>query len=234
VSEARPSCPPDLTLEEHLAGDLSPDSRYASHVQTCAQCADRLAAMRSTGAAYVSSDAAEKLRRRLGELDRDRSRRRRSVWLWGAAAPVAAAAAWVALHRTPAPNDLTAKGSATVQLLVGHDGHVAPWTGRALAKGDALQLSWTSAKAGYVAVIGREDTGATERWFPEGDGAARLEPGTRTFGDSLRFDPPFSGTVFVLVSDSPFGTSALSAAIREQREPAFNGEKLELRVPRTP
>jgi hypothetical protein len=83
-------------------------------------------------------------------------------------------------------------------------------------------------------VIGREDTGATVRWFPADDQASRLEPGTRTIGDSLRFDPPFSGTIYVLVAEAPFSTRPLEDAIRENREPAFPGKTLELRVPRNP
>ena len=146
---------------------------------------------------------------------------------------MAAAAMWLALARPPTPSGFVAKGSATVEFFVGHEGQVAPWNGGTVAPGEALQMSWTSARAGYVAVIGREETGATTRWFPEGDQAARLEAGTRTFGDSLRFDPPFAGTVYVLLAESPFSSAAAEAAIREGREPAFSGKTSKLQVPRT-
>jgi hypothetical protein len=233
VSEAA-SCPPDLMLEEYLLGDLSPDSAYRSHITACERCTARLSAMRSTGEAYMKGEAAEQLRGRLRELDKARAHGRRSLWWWSAVAPLAAAAAWFALYRAPQPGDLVAKGGTTVELFVGHEGRVLPWTGGALAPGDALQLSWTSATAGYVAVIGRDEKGGTVRWFPSDDPASRLEPGTRTFGDSLRFDSQFSGTIYVLVADGPFSTRPLEEAIREGRDPAFRGETLELRVPHTP
>lgn len=228
--EAGP-CPPDLILERHLAKDLSPDSPHAAHVSACSLCKGRLVRMVSEGDAYMRGDAAMRLRRLLAEQDRS-VRRRRSVLWWGAAAPLAAAAAWIALVRSPAPDDSVAKGSGKVELLVGHAGQVAPWSGGALAQGDPLQLSWTSARAGYVAVIGREDEGETARWFPEDDRATRLDPGTRTLGGSLRFDPPFAGTIYVLVGQRAFPTGPLEAAIREGREPAFPGETTKLRVPR--
>ena len=66
-----------------------------------------------------------------------------------------------------------------------------------------------------MAVVGREDSGATSRWFPAGDAASRLEPATREFGDGLRFDPPFQGTLYVFVADDPFPVPPLEGAIRD-------------------
>ncbi len=184
----------------------------------------------------MGSEAAEAVRRELAARARETrstKRRVRASWWWTAVAPVAAAAVWLLLYRAP-PGDLAAKGAATVEILVAHGGEVAPWAGEALVAGDRIQLSWTSGRAGYVAVVGRDDTGEVTRWFPVTDTALRLEPGARTFGDSLRFDPPFRGTVYVFVADGPFSLSPLEAAIRERRDPAFLGQAQKLRVPRTP
>jgi len=191
--------------------------------------------MRKEGAAYAASEPARALARRLGELDRRAASKRRAFAWWGAAVPLAAAAVWLLLLRAPAPNDLRAKGGETVSLLLEHAGSVGPWNGAPLAPGDVLQLSWTSADAGYVAVIGREDGGATVRWFPEKAAhAERLEPGARAFGDAMRFDPPFHGTVYAFVADRPFATDALEAAIRDGREPELAGKIVRLYVPRAP
>jgi hypothetical protein len=233
VSVPSDSCPPDLALELLLAGELPASSPHQAHLSSCPRCANRLAEMRSVGEAYMKSDAAGALRRELAVRTRSDARKRRAMIGWGLLAPLAAAAAWLLLARTP-PDEFVAKGSGTVALLVSHGGQVAPWAGGALASGDPLGLSWTGARASYVAVIGREEGGATVRWFPAEDRAALLEPGTRTFGDSLRFDPPFQGTVYTFVAESPFSTVPLEAAIREGRDPTFSGLASKLRIPRTP
>jgi hypothetical protein len=190
--------------------------------------------MRSAGEAYMQSEAARALRRELAERDRRASRPGRSLWWLTLAPPLAAAAVWMFLLRSRPPSDLVAKGAGTVELLVGHEGRLAPWTGGALARGDLLELSWTSARSAYVAVIGREDGGATSQWFPAGDEAARLEAGAQVFGDALRFDPPFHGSVYAFFSPSVFPTRELEAAIREGREPAFSGQTIRLNVPSAP
>jgi hypothetical protein len=233
VNDPPVKCPPDLLLEQHLAGELPPGSRHAEHVRTCERCVARLDAMRVEGAAYMHSEAAGALRRELARRETRQARRRRSAWWFSAAAPLAAAVVWALVMRTKPPHerDLVPMGSGTVELLVGHGGDVAPWTGGPLVPGDVIQLAWTSIKPGYVLVIGREDTGAMERWFPPGDSAGRLEPGMRPFGDSLRFDPPFRGAVYVFMADHAFLAAPEEAAIREGREPSFSGETVKLRVP---
>jgi len=230
------ACPHDFTLERHLAGELPVESDESKHVTTCPLCSERLDRMRADGAAYMASPAADGVRRELASVSRRKSAPSWQMVAWSVAAPLAAAAAWLALARTRPPDasDLTSKGAATVQLMVGHEGAIVPWSGASLAKGDRLQLSWTSSVPRYVAVIGREDSGATERWFPPDAHAARLEAGTRAFGDSLRFDPPFHGTVYVLVGDAPFDTAPLEAAIRDHREPVFPGRTSILAIPQAP
>jgi hypothetical protein len=237
MSDTSETCPPDFTLERHLAGELAADSPEGAHVATCSSCATRLSAMRAEGAAYMQSDDANAVRKALAAKPSAPSVRSRAAWWWTVAAPIAAAAVWLALYRPPTPNDLAAKGAPTVELLVGHAGQVAPWNGAALAAGDPLQLSWTSSRAAYVAVIGREEQGTTAettKWFPGEDAAPRLEPGTRTFGDSLRFDPPFHGTVYIFIADAPFSTAAVEAALREGQKPTFAGETHKLHIPRAP
>jgi len=235
MSERGVSCASDLTLERFLAGELAEGSVRLAHVRTCAACAARLEAMRAAGAGYMESDAADGVRKALArEGALSQTRRARPAWWWGVAAPLAAAAMWLAFVRAPPSTDLVSKGSASVALFVGHGASVVPWTGGALAAGDAVQLSWTSPHAAYVAVIGRDEGGETIRWFPAGDTATRLEAGTRTFGDSLRFDAPFRGTITVFVSETPFSIGPLEAAVREGREPVFRGEMQTLHVPQAP
>jgi len=191
--------------------------------------------MHGVGEGYMQSEPAKALRAQLAALDHTQARRRSFLRWWSVAAPLAAAAAWLVLFRTPATFDVTAKGSGTVALLVGHGGQVGPWTGGPLSPGDQLQLSWTSAASAYVAVIGREDGGATAVWFPENTPRSeRLEAGARAFGSSLRFEPPFRGTVYAFLADQPFSAEPLESAIREGREPTFSGKTITLHVPRTP
>jgi hypothetical protein len=235
MTDADARCPPEPILELHLAGELPAGSKHATHLASCARCADRIEEMKRQGDAYATSEPARALKRKLGELERRIASRRRLLAAWSATLPLVAAAVWMLLLRGPAPNDLHAKGGETVSLLVDHAGSVGPWNGTPLAPGDVLQLSWTSSDAKYVAVIGREDGGAPVRWFPENEARAeRLEPGTRAFGDGMRFDPPFSGTVYAFVGDRPFATDALEAAIRDGREPEFGGKTVRLHIPRAP
>jgi hypothetical protein len=229
-------CPPDPILELYLAGELPFGSLSRVHVSSCPRCAARLEQMKRDGDAYLESESARAVAQRLRRLEPRKAGRRLAFAGWGAILPLAAAAMWLLLFRTPVTPDLHAKGAGAVSLVVDHGGAVAPWNGRPLSPGDILQLSWTRADAAFVAVIGREDREAPVRWFPEKAALAeRLPAGTRSFGDGMRFDPPFHGAVYVFISDRPFATDALEAALREGREPEFVGGKaIRLDIPGPP
>jgi hypothetical protein len=234
MSENEPDCPSSLTLERYLAEELPVEGADARHVASCPRCSERLVGMKHDGDAYMASSDAADVRRLLAE-ERTPAPTRRRRW-WAVAAPGLAAAAAVSLlvvvHR-PTVADLTSKGGSSVELLVGHEGRVAPWDGRALVKGDELQLVWTGAEVAYVAVVGREDSGETAAWFPAPPErrAARLEPGRRAVGGGLLFDPPFHGSVHVYVGREPFAVPPLEAAIRAGGSAAFLGDHRIIVVP---
>jgi hypothetical protein len=229
------ACPSQFALEKFIAGVFASTSTEARHISTCEHCQAALRSLRSDGLAYLASDEARALRQLLAE----RARPRR-LWLntwarWTAPAAAAVVVAVVAGVRLLGTGDgLTPKGGATVQLLVGRAGKVRAWSGGQLEAGDVLQLSRTSGTVGFVAVIGREDGGKTEVWFPAEPRSESVAAGTQALGGSLRFDPPFAGTVYVFTSPEPFEVLPLLEAIRSGGAPALPPLTAVFRIPKGP
>jgi hypothetical protein len=231
-----PDCLNRFTLEKLLAGALSADSADARHAASCAHCGEALRALRAEGDAYMLSDDARALRQKLAEASEARAPKPLLPWLrWAVPLAVAATVSAVVVWRTRGPDDDWApRGAPSVRLLVQRAETLSPWTQGPLQRGDVLQLEWVGARAAYVAVIGREEGGETQAWFPTGGAAEPLAAGTRAIGDSLRFDPPFAGTVFVLTAAQPFPLEPALEAVRAGRAPALDGQVTVLKVPKGP
>jgi hypothetical protein len=233
---ATPDCLNRYTLEKLLAGALPADSADARHAAGCAHCADALRALRSEGDAYMMSDDARALRQKLAAASEARAPKRLLPWLrWAVPLAVAATVSAVVVWRGRGHDDDWApRGAPSVRLLVQRGETLSPWTQGPLQRGDVVQLEWVGARAAYVAVIGREEGGETQAWFPSSGSAAQLNTGTRAIGDSLRFDPPFAGTVFVLTAEQPFALEPLLEAVRAGRPPVLDGQVTTLKVPQGP
>jgi hypothetical protein len=231
---ATPDCPSRYTLEKLLAQALSADSAEAKHASGCEHCTQVLRALRDEGQAYMLSDDARALRQKLSAASEPR--KPFFAWLrWAVPLAVAASVSAVVVWRGRGHDEgWAARGAPAVRLLVQRGATLSPWTEGPLQRGDVLQLESVGARAAYIAVIGREEGGETQAWFPAGASAEPVAAGTRALGDSLRFDPPFAGTVFVLAAEQPFALAPLVDAVRAGRSPTLDGQILTLSVPKGP
>jgi hypothetical protein len=188
-SRSRPEgCLSDLRLDQLLARELDAELERSTraHLEGCAACAARLAAIEAERAAFLA--APPPLRRPTkGAAPAKAARRRGLVYLFpGVAAAVAAAAAVVFLLRVPPkpPSESDAdpgtriKGGSRIGFYVKRGAAVAHGgPGEVVYPGDALQFTYSTQRASYLALVSVDGAGKASLYFPESAEAAPIEPG---------------------------------------------------------
>jgi hypothetical protein len=222
---SEPRCPPPLLLERALAGELTKRERLAwsKHLSECAVCKAKLAEMSRVGAEFMAGSAARVIAERLGAAEpasRATSgvRRLRGAALALAAIVLAGIVGGLVRSVLSTGPDLVPKGTGVLALWVEQTGgRAGPWDGRsAIAAGARVELTWSSAAAGHLLVVGVERSGERSVLFPKGGSrAAEVPAGARQrLGFSLVFGPSLEGARL-----SAFFSSA-SFTIDEAREVA--------------
>ncbi|MCC7380949.1 MAG: hypothetical protein IT384_03920 [Deltaproteobacteria bacterium] len=165
--------PPRLALERFLLDELAGTvtEPWREHVLGCAQCTEAITQMRSEDAAYRSSDRMREIRTRLAQEARpEPSAPRRSRWARRSVVLAVGSAAGIVvaliLERPPADQLAIKGGFGTLYVDREHEGRVTAATGEPLAIGDGLQLRWSSAADGTIAVIGVERGGQRTVLYP--------------------------------------------------------------------
>ncbi len=212
---------PDALLERYLANDLPTALR--AELEATLQRSDidraRLADLRADSAAFLLQHPPGPV------VDRLTSQRRRR-WLFSLLAVPAAALA--ALVLVPSREEATTikggvslvvyakRGAVTVRL--GPEDH--------LAAGDQIRFQVTAPAAGFVAVIGRDSTGAVTVYAPFGASAAkRYDPRDPLLPDAIELDAAgVSEDLYAIISSAPFSLAAATAALR-------GGQPLEQALP---
>lgn len=223
----------DLELERSLAGELQLD--------TSASEADRarLAELRAGHAAFMASvDLDNEVKRIQQRVAREAPQR--SPWLrWLAPIGTIAAAAaallivWKVRGKTEQPeiaDDLATKGSdiALVIHLATGDGSRPLANGDTVAPGARLRFEVPGTRAGYVAIVGVDGSGATSIYYPFGAtqaaplGLERLLPGAiqldATAGDE-HFFALFSAQPFAIphaIAPLPAGVSSSEVVLHKK------------------
>jgi hypothetical protein len=168
----------DLRWDRLLAGDLAPADAAAArdHAATCPRCGARLRELEADRDAFA---------RRPFAIPRAIHPRPRGLWA-GAAAALAAAAVLVVVLRRHDGGDgegtrTKGRGGPALLLSAGPADRLAPLATRDVVHpGDSLQAGYTSARAGFGAVLSRDGAGQAASYVPYGgDHLVALPAGTR-------------------------------------------------------
>ncbi len=174
ANAAWPACHSALRLDRWMAGELpGPEAEALSaHVAGCARCRDAVASLTEARDRTV-----------LPPLRARPAARRAPRWFsWTGvgAAGVAAAAALLLVVVRPALDPGRLKGAAPgLGMYVQHGDTVRrAGAGERVAPGDAVRFSVTLREPAYVAVLTLDPTGAASVYYPGGDRAEPVNPGT--------------------------------------------------------
>ena len=225
-------CVSDLRFDRMLAGEMDAAgvAEVRSHAAACAVCAARLR--------EIEVDAAP-----LPPLPvRGRARAPRTPWFRRAFALPAfglAAAAAVILLLVMRRGDggggddggTRLKGSAHLSLFVSHGGQVRPaGPGDIVAPGDQLQLTYTAARATYLAVLSVDGARQASVYFPDDAPRAwRAEPGADVpLPRSTILDEVLGReTLYLLTCDKAVELAPLLATLAAGRAPSAHGCSIE-------
>ena len=176
------ACPSDLALDRLEAGELAPPEmeRVQGHASSCVACTARLAERRAGFAAHPGLDERKLLAGIRRGLDAPPPRRQ---WLGRALALVCAACALglgaVVISRQPVKPGLRSKGGLALHVFRARAGSAeATVSGDRFAPGDRLEFVVDLPSAGYVQILGVEQTGALYTAWPLDGAPSKLEAGT--------------------------------------------------------
>ncbi len=160
-------CLSDFAIDRLIVGELDDIARSATldHAAACASCARRISELRGEHEHFATRP-----------LPLFLGRRRRTV-LGASAVLVAAALAVVVAMPPDEPNDPVApepisdvvrtKGGDHLGLYLERDGQFEPLlSGERIAPGARVQLTYTAAGPGYLAIFGVDGVGKVQRHYP--------------------------------------------------------------------
>lgn len=152
VMERDPRCLSDLDIDRLLAGELD-GTPAVVHVEGCARCAARKAALEADAARFDEEIFVQGLAARAAR--QARTARKQLPWR-GLLGAVAAAVLVVAVLPRGAPSGIRTKGGGALELIAKRDDgsveRVLP--GDALAPGDAIRFDVQAPPDAWVAIVG--------------------------------------------------------------------------------
>jgi hypothetical protein len=237
VAPRTPSCPTELSLEEHLA---RPDPVVEAHATGCARCRAWLlaaATVEERFQAEVVPRLVPRLRQALAAAEGGAARRRARVrpgwWLGGLAAAACAGLA-IALLPVLRPPELLAKGAGlTVHVRHGEAVRVAR-PGERVAPGDELRFSLAPARTCFAWVASLDAAGTVSLLAPAGGTAPVRVAGPGTLPGSAALDAtPGPERVFAICSPTPRAWAEVEGALRDlaQRRRGAEGVRTSDRLP---
>ena len=231
-----PDCVSDLAFDRWYAGELSAEeiAPLADHLSSCTRCAERRASLTDQGDAFAAGSI-EGLRARaaanaqvnpetgtIATLVERRSRLPR----WPAAAAVLALAAGVVLaSKVRKPDEIDSnersKGAARFVYYVHHDGVVTEGLdGETLSPGDAIQLSYSVARSGYLAIFSVDGARRASTYWPRGEHAAPIGLGRDvSLPESIVLDGTVGPeTIYTLFCAEPVRLEPIRSALERSPE----------------
>jgi hypothetical protein len=199
----------DLQWDRLLAGELSgavADEVFAA-AQSCPTCAARRAELMREHDAFAARApfALSERERAKGNDEASKRALRRSRW-WLAAPALLAAAVLLLVAWPRSSSDVPGerpKGDGPVLVLEAGPRQFlkAVATGDFVIPGDYVQAGYTTTRAGFGAVLGRDGSGAANVYVPSrGDVMVALPAGTRSsFPESTELDSVLGKEILVVV-----------------------------------
>lgn len=227
-------CVSDLQLDRWRAGELAGEAarHVEEHVSSCEHCRARQARLDAIAADFSL---------KFPNPPRAKSRPPLARWLAAGSTVLAAAAAAALWLRAPADDGVRSKGTAHVGFFVKRGAQVVPGHDHDLVyPGDQLRFTLTTSRPQHVALLGRDGSGATFVYYPQGArsvsvGVVRDLP----LDSSVELDAtPGDEAFFAVFCDEAFDVAPLAVRLRPQPElPAPAGctvDALHLRKASTP
>jgi len=185
-----------FALERHRLGETEGELR--AHIESCAECRDRLRAMESDDRAFMIARpnlTSIGVRPKLNRI-----------------APILALAACIltALLVLPDPDTTRMKGDSHVELMVRREGATFSFDEQPLRPGDTLLFKYTSTRR-HMLLAGVEASGDVSIFVPD----AKLEPGqNRIAPQGIELDD-YRGSerVIILLSDAPLDADEVRRAL---------------------
>jgi hypothetical protein len=216
----------DVELERQLAGDLPAARGFDQHATDGDRA--RLAELRAEHEAFLRSVDVDMEVKRIQQRALRATPEKRAWWRWLVPASALAAAAAVVLvlmRRGDTPGqldpDIQVKGddiSLVVHLATG-DGSKRLASGDTVAPGDKIRFEVNAAKAGYIAIVGIDGSGALSIYHPgNGTGPIAFDPKARLLPGAIALDAtPGEEKFFALYSATPFAFDVVLPALQENR-----------------
>jgi hypothetical protein len=213
-ARSRPEgCLTDLKLDAWFAGDLPDVARSAvvEHLAQCAHCRERRDAFASEREQFLALRPEPPVGTRPA-----RNALARVAWI---AAGLAATAALLLVARpTAVPDDQATrrKGGAQLGFFVERAGRAQPGvSGQVVHPGDRIRFTYSSDRALFLAIYGRDASGAASVYYPAGERAARVAEGYGALLDSaVELDGVLGAeSVFALFCPDAFALEPPRAAL---------------------
>lgn len=220
-ADRSPECLSDFALDEWIAGELGDAERTpnAAHVEQCARCQSRLAALEQETAEFLSQApslaAHAALTSELPATERKMTRNRMIVTASSGFALAAIVAFAIMPHsprRTTAATRI--KGGVHVDFFIKRDQAVTRGvSGASVHPGDLLRFTYTSVDDAQLALINIDDRGATVYYPRDSNASIPIEAGHSIALDfSVELDDNIgSEHIYGVFCPEPF---VLSAAIK--------------------
>jgi Putative zinc-finger len=237
-------CVSDLVFDRWHAGELPAEeaARVIDHLATCTRCADRQATLTNSRDAFAA-ETFDWLRAPTAESAPTKPAveqapmvaalpSRRVRWLPGAAAVLALAAGVLLLTKVRKADEIDSnerlKGVARFAYYVQHDGIVREGLeGEKLSPGDAIQLSYSVAQTGHLAIFSVDGARRASTYWPRGERAAPIGLGRDvSLPESIVLDETLGPeTVYTLFCIDPVTLEPIRSAIERspEREPQVEG-----------
>ncbi|HMI93789.1 MAG TPA: hypothetical protein VK509_20590 [Polyangiales bacterium] len=210
-------CLTDLKLDAWFAGDLPGDERsaLADHLSDCVRCRERRDALANEREAFLAQRPEPPVGTRP-------TRKKRSHAAWISAGLIAmgliATATLLVVRPTAVPDDQPThrKGGAQLGFFVERAGLAQPGVaGQVVHPGDRIRFSYSSDRAAYLAIYGRDASGTASVYYPAGADAARVPEGYGALLDSaVELDGVLGAEiVFALFCPDAFALEAPRAAL---------------------
>lgn len=177
IEPIRPDgCISDLRFDAWLSGELRSEhvEPLSRHVSECPRCGARHATLVRERERFLRTHAPPMPvppRRTAPAL-------RRSIALSAAALSAAAALALMVQREDASSGGERAKGGERIGVFIKHGEQVRRgYDGDTVQPGDRLRLTYTSDRESYLALLGRDETGRVDIYYPAGTHAVRVAAG---------------------------------------------------------